>query len=271
MNKVWHMILHVVNMPLVPVGKTTVTLAMLIYIILLFTLLIVVSRYCRRRILEKLLERSKLDRSMQNAFSMFAQYTFIGIGAVIILNTAGIEMTALTVVAGALGLGLSLGLQTIAKSVAGGIMILIERPVRIGDRIQIGTTTGDVIHIALRSTTVKTDDQIHIIVPNSDFMDQKVINWTYSSRQVILGIPFTVSADNDFSQVKGLIEASAKEHQKVLKDPAPEVIFESFDGGKLKFTMRIATEDYVNSTSLRSELNADVYKRFKESQIKLEA
>ena len=270
MSKAWHFILYVLNLPLVPVGKTVVTLAMLLYIVLLFTALIVFSRYCRRRILDKVLQKSKLDLSMQNALAMILQYTFIGIGSIIILNTAGIEMTALTVVAGALGLGLSLGLQTIAKSIAGGVMILVERPIRIGDRIQIGTTTGDVTRIALRSTTVHTDDHIDIIVPNFEFMDQKVINWTYSSRKVILTLPITVSSENELSRVKELLADAAKKEEKVLDDPAPEILFESFESSKLKLTLKIATEDYVNASHLKSRLLETIYNSFIEGHIELE-
>lgn len=270
MNKAWHFILYVLNLPLLPVGKTVVTLAMLLYIILLFTVLIAFSRYCRRQILDKVLQKSKLDLSMQNALAMASQYSFIGIGSIIILNTAGIEMTALTVVAGAMGLGLSLGLQTIAKSVAGGVMILIERPIRIGDRIQIGSTTGDVTRIALRSTTVHTDDHIDIIVPNFEFMDQKVINWTYSSRKVLISMPFTVSGENELAKVKELITDAAKKNTKVLSEPSPEILFESFDSGKLKLNLRVATEDFVNSSQIKSELNEAIYNSFKDAQIDID-
>jgi small-conductance mechanosensitive channel len=269
MSKAWKFVLYVLNLPLIPVGKTIVTLAMLLYIILLFTLLVASARYCRRKVVDKFLEKSKLDMSMQNALAMFLQYSFIGIGSIIILNTAGIEMTALTVVAGALGLGLSLGLQTIAKSVAGGVMILIERPIRIGDRIQIGSTTGDVIRIALRSTTVHTDDHIDIIVPNFEFMDQKIINWTYSSRKVILTLPITITDENELSRVKELLEQAAKNNSKVIEDPKPEILFESFDSGKLKLTLRVATEDYLNASQVRSELMETIYNSFVEANIEL--
>jgi small-conductance mechanosensitive channel len=272
MQKILQLINEILNLPLMPVGHTTVTLAMLIYIICLFAVLIVLSRSFRRRVLEKLLARTTLDINMQNAFAMLMQYGIVGIGIVIILNTAGIEMTALTVVAGALGLGLSLGLQTIAKNVAGGVMILIERPIRIGDRVQIGTTVGDVTHIALRATTIRNDDRIDVIVPNSDFMDQRVSNWTYSTRDVILNVPIAVSTDNDLSQVKQLLLDSAKAHTKVLDEPPPEVLLDSFDGGKLKFVLRVATNDYISAaTNLKSDLLKDIFRQFRSSQIKLDA
>ncbi len=271
MDKVLQTILYVLNLPLLPIGKTTVTLAMLLYIVLLFTVLIYVSRILQQRLLEKLLQQSKLDRHMQHFFSMLCHYSFVGIGGVIILNTAGIEMTALTVVAGALGLGLSLGLQSIAKNIAGGIMILVERPVKIGDRVQIGSTTGDITRIALRSTTIHTDDHIDIIVPNMDFMDQRVCNWSNSTKDIILTIPIVVSADNDLSQVKEIVLNSTKQNPRVKSEPAPEVLLESFEAGKLKLTIRIATEDFVSAATnrLKSELNNDIYLHFKQHQINL--
>jgi small-conductance mechanosensitive channel len=271
MQEVMKLLFPVMNLPLLTLGKTTVTLSMLLYIILAVVLLIIFSRLFRHNVLEKLLSRSKLDLSMQNAFAMLMQYGIVGIGIVIILNTAGIEMTALTVVAGALGLGLSLGLQTIAKNVFGGIMILVERPIRIGDRIQIGTTSGDVTHIALRATTVRNDDHIDIIVPNSDFMDQRVSNWTYSSRDVILNIPIIVSTANDLTTVQQIISDSAAAHPKVMAEPACEVLLDSFEGSKIKLILRVATSDYVAAaTNLKSDLLNEIFRRFKKSEIKLD-
>ncbi len=272
MQKIIKLIFYVLNLPLVPVGKTTVTLAMLIYIVILFAILIMISRLVRQRVLDRLLAKSKLDITMQNAFAMFMQYTTVCIGGVIILNTAGIEMTALTVVAGAVGIGLSLGLQTIAKNVAGGIMILVERPVRIGDRIQIGTTSGVVTRISLRSTTIRNDDRIDVIVPNADFIEQRVSNWSYSSPDIIMNIPVTVSSDNDLQQIKELIQSAIKENPKFLADPAPEVLLDSFGGGKLNLILRIATEDYLSAaTNLKSELNTEILRSFKQASIKIDS
>jgi small-conductance mechanosensitive channel len=272
MHKILNVVISVLNLPLLTLGRTTVTLAILLYIVLLSGLLVVFARLIRRNVLEKLLEKSKLDRSMQNAFAMLIQYSIIGIGIVIILNTAGIEMTALTVVAGAMGLGISLGLQTITKNIAGGILILLERPIRIGDRIQIGTTSGDVTHIALRATTVRNDDHIDVIIPNSDFVEQRVSNWTYSTSDVILSIPVTVSNENDLSLVRQIMLEAAAAHAKVLSEPPPQVLLDSFAGAKLKLVLRVATCDFMSAaTTLKSDLLSDIFKRFKEMQIKLDA
>lgn len=271
-DKLLQSIFYVLNLPLLPVGKTTVTLAMLFYIIILFALLVRISRSIRKRVLDRVLEKSRLDAEMKHFFAMFIQYSFVGIGSVIILNTAGIEMTALTVVAGAMGLGLSLGMQTIAKSVAGGVMILLERPIKVGDRIQIGSTTGEVTRIALRSTTIRSDEHIEIIIPNADFMEQRVSNWTLSSRSLILNLPLSVSAENDLSQVKELILDSARANKRVLTDPAPEVLLDSFEAGKLKLFLRAATENLENAgQSLKSELNCQILQRFREAQVKLDS
>ena len=266
------MILYVAKIPLVPVGKTTVTIALLLYMILLFTILFAVARSMRRGVIEKLLERSKLEKNIQSFCGMLLEYGFILIGSVIILNTAGIEMTALTVVAGALGLGLSLGLQTLAKNVAGGMMLLIERKIKIGDRIQIGTTTGNVRSIALRSTTILTDENIEIIVPNTDFMEQRVSNWSLSTREVIVSLPVVVSVENDLSQVKQLIKEAVDANPMVMKEPLPEILIDGFDAGKFKFNVRVATDNYVAAATnkLRSDIYDDLLRRFKEAQVRLD-
>lgn len=245
--------------PVLPIGKTVVTIWMLVYVAILLVLLIVATRTVRDRIVYPTLARSSLDAGAQYSIGLVLHYITVGIGAMIILNTAGIETTALTVAAGAVGLGLSLGLQTVAKNFVGGVILLFERPIRPGDRIQIAGVTGDVTKIALRSTTVKTAEQTEVVIPNGDFMNEKITNWT--GRQAVVSVPITVPAELEQESVSKLLMEVAKANAKVVDEPPPQVWLDSFNDKTLNFVLRATTADLAAANgSLKSELNVEIYR-----------
>lgn len=270
MNDFIQAVSYVLNIPLFPVGKTTVTLAMILYIVALMWFLVFITGQIRRRAVDPLLAKSPLEEGAKNTVGLALRYATVGIGAVIILNTAGIDMTALTVVAGAIGLGLSLGLQTVARNFVGGVILLAERPIKVGDRIQIAQVTGRVTRIALRATTIKTDDELDVIVPNSDFMNEKVANFTHSTDYVRMSIPVVVDKQSDPEEVTRLLLDVTKDHSSVLPAPPSEVWFDSFGDKGLSFTLRISTNvGGADSQVLRSKLNHAIFKKLAQSSIKL--
>lgn len=262
-TKVLDGIFYVLSFPVMPVGKTMITVWMLLYVGILLALLITVARLIRDRMLYPALSRSNLDQGAQHSIALVAHYVTVGIGALIILNTAGIETTALTVVAGAVGLGLSLGLQTIARNFVGGIVLLFERPIKLGDRIQIAGVTGDVTKIALRSTTLKTAEQTEVVIPNGDFMNEKITNW--SSRQIVVAVAVTVPSELDPEAMRSILLSIAGSNTRVLTEPAPQAWLESFTDKSITYTLRVATSDLPAASGLlRSELNLEIYRRIRE-------
>ena len=136
-------------------------------------------------------------------------------------------LSTLTILAGALGVGIGFGLQNITNNFISGIIILFERPIKVGDRIQVGDLFGDVVNISMRSTMVVTNDNIAVIVPNSEFISSRVINWSYSDRNVRFNIPVGVSYKEDPEKVKQILLEVAEQDKGVLKSPKPEVLFKN--------------------------------------------
>jgi small-conductance mechanosensitive channel len=173
LNNIFDQIVEFLNLPLISLGKITVTAWKILYLFLLFFLLVYVSKKIKKWIIHSLLSKSNLDIGIRTAIGTIFRYLMIVIGLMIILQSAGIDMSALTVLAGALGVGIGFGLQNITSNFISGLIILFERPIKVGDRIEVGDISGDVVNISMRATTVVTNDNISVIVPNSDFISFK--------------------------------------------------------------------------------------------------
>ena len=182
----------------------------------------------------------------------------------------GIDLSALTILAGALGVGIGFGLQNVTNNFVSGIIILFERPIKVGDRIEVGEVSGDVVRISMRSTTIVTNDNISIIVPNSDFISSKVINWSYTDRNIRFNFPVGVSYKEDPEKVKSFLLEVAKANSAVLKEPKPDVLFSDFGESYLEFRLRVWTREFINRPSvLKSQLYYEIFKKFRENKIEI--
>ncbi|MCW5822089.1 MAG: mechanosensitive ion channel [Cyanobacteria bacterium TGS_CYA1] len=254
------------NTTIFHLGKTSITLWTFFYILVLGTVLIIVANRVHRLLLALTLKNSHLDAGASNAVATISKYAIMTFGSVIILQSAGVDLTALTVFAGAIGLGLSFGLQNITSNLISGLIVLIERPVKVKDKIVVGNYSGIVQKIALRATTILTSDNIEIIVPNSDFISKNVVNLSLSTKRIPLKIPFIFSPDIDAQIVRGVLLDAANEHEGVLKDPAPVVLFESIEREQVTIYLKVSTASYADKTaSLKSELNFSVFQKLQNS------
>lgn len=254
------------NTTIFHLGKTSITLWTLFYILVLGTILMIVANRAHRLLLAVALKNSHLDAGASNAVATITKYAIMTAGSVIILQSAGVDLTALTIFAGAIGLGLSFGLQNITSNLISGLIVLIERPVRIGDKIVVGNYSGNVQKIALRATTILTSDNIEVIVPNSDFISKNVVNLSLSTKRIPLKIPFIFNPDIDAQTVKRVLLEAANEHEGVLKDPAPSVLFESIEREQVTIYLKVSTATYAERTAtLKSELNFSVFQKLQDS------
>ncbi len=254
------------NITIFHLGKTSITLWTLFYVLVLGTVLMIAANRAHRLLLAMALKNSHLDAGASNAVATITKYAIMAFGSVIILQSAGVDLTALTVFAGAIGLGLSFGLQNITSNLISGLIVLIERPVKIGDKIVVGNYSGIVQKIALRATTILTSDNIEVIVPNSDFISKNVVNLSLSTRRIPIKIPFVFNPDIDAQTVRRVLLEAANEHQGVLKDPAPLVLFESIEREQVTIYLKVATVTYADKTaSLKSELNFSVFQKLQEN------
>lgn len=260
----------ILDMPLVPIGGTRFTLWLLLYLLILIFLLIYVTGKVKLWVVDRVLARTRVDIGVRQAVGSIFRYAIIAIGFAVILQTAGIDLSALTVLAGALGIGVGLGLQNIASNFVSGLIILFERPIKVGDRVEVGKITGNVLRISLRATVVISNDNIAMIVPNSEFISSSVINWSYTDRDVRFNIPVGVSYSSDPEAIKQLLLQVGAEHPGVLRQPPPDVLFDGFGDSSLNFLLRVWTRDYTSRPGvLRSDLNFAISKKFKEHRVEI--
>ena len=258
------------NYSLFQLGDTEVTLWTLVYVSVLFTVLVLVAGQLKRWIARSLAAIGDVEIGMRQSIATIVRYIVIAVGLIIIIQSAGIDLSTLTVLAGAAGLGIGFGLQNIINNFVSGLIILFERPIKVGDRVDVGSVHGDVVNISARATTVVTNDNIAIIVPNADFISGKVTNWSYTDRKVRFDVPVGVSYESDPEVVTRLLLEVANAHKGVLTTPPSGVLFEEFGDSSLNFTLQVWTKDYsAKPRVLKSELNYAIARIFKENDIEI--
>lgn len=250
--------------------STTITLWTLITAVFFIVLLVIASSILTRLLKNNILKKYRMDVGLRDAIGTLFKYLFILLGVIIIFSSIGVDLSAFTVLLGTLGVGIGFGLQNITSNFVSGITLLIERPIKVGDRIEVGETEGDVVNIGLRATTVLTNDNIAIIVPNSDFITKEVINWSYNDTQVRLRIPVGVSYNSDVRQVEKLLLEIADENEEVLKEPAPAVRFIGLGDSALEFELRIWTTDLIKKPGkMKSDLYFAIFEKLREHDIEI--
>ena len=263
-------LMQLVNAPLYTVGQTIITPVTLTYLAVLTLLLFVATAKLKTWIVERLLASSHVDIGVRHAVGTIIRYVVLTAGLVIILQTAGIDVSTLTVLFGALGIGIGFGLQNITNNFVSGLILLFERPIKVGDRIEIDNVHGDVVNISPRATTIVTNDNIAIIVPNAEFISSKVVNWSYTDRNVRFNFPVGVAYHSDPEKVRTILLDVARAHPGVLIDPGPSVLFHEFGESSLNFLLRVWTKDCATIPGvLRSELYFSINRAFKDHGIEI--
>ncbi len=245
----------------------------LLQIFLLIALLIAVfwlSSRTKRFLFNRFLVRSGLDRALQHAIAQIVGYVVLIVGIVVVLDNAGIHLGALTVFAGAVGVGVGFGLKNIASNFISGLLILAERPIAIGDRIEVAGITGQVKQIRARSTVIFTNDNIAMIVPNEKFIDSPVTNWTYTDRRVRFRVPVGVAYGSDVNKVRDALIAAAHEHPATLKEPEPSAFLEKFGNSTIDFQLVVWSDEMSRRPSrFKSDLNYLIYKHLTAAGIEI--
>ncbi|MGW8121877.1 mechanosensitive ion channel family protein [Roseivirga echinicomitans] len=241
----------------------------LIRVIFLLVLLVFLSGKFKTVFVKQVMSRYSEDLGVNQSIGTIIQYAVVFIGGLIIIQST-IELGSLNVLAGALGVGIGFGLQSIANNFISGLIILFERPIKVGDRIEVGQVTGDIVRISSRATTVSTNDNISIIIPNSEFISKSVINWSHSGRKIRFHLPVGVAYKEDPAHIKSILIAIAKSHKDVLKEPEPDVLFTEYADNSLNFDLMVWTSTYINRpTILKSELYYLIFEKFKEHNVEL--
>lgn len=251
-------------------GETSITFGSLILFAGSLFLLFFISSRVYRLLLGKIFPRYHLKPGLGQTIAKLVQYLLIVLGLVIIVQSSGVDLTPLGLLFGALGVGIGFGLQNITNNFISGLIILFERPIKIGDRVELETVTGNVVTISARSTTVITNDNIAVIVPNSEFINSRVINWSLNDRNVRFNFPVGVSYKENPTMIKKLMLEVAYENPDVLKNPEPDVLFEEFGDSSLNFNLRVWTTELSDKPKvLKSQLYYAIFEKFKEHKIEI--
>jgi small-conductance mechanosensitive channel len=206
---------------------------------------------------------------VRDAVKKLLHYMLVLVGFLLAAGVAGFELQNLLVLAGAFGIGIGFGLQDIANNFLSGIILLFERPIKVGDGVLIDGDYGTVVRIGLRSTVVENLDQAELIVPNAQMISQKVTNWTLSTRRVRVVIPVGVAYGSDLELVLSLLRETGEQHPEVLEDPQPSPIFVQFGDSSLAFELRVWISDVDKRPRIKSELLLSIDKRFREAGVEI--
>jgi small-conductance mechanosensitive channel len=256
--------------PLIEFGDSAVTMLSLVKIAFWFVLVLALNVLVRRLVVSRLLRRTHFDPGLQFAITKFFGYVFVTLGFYVALVVNGIDLSSLALIAGALGVGIGFGLQNIVSNFVSGLILLAERPVALGDRIEVAGVAGQVTKISLRSTTVVTNDNISVIVPNSDLITHPITNWSYGDPKVQLRIPIGVAYGTDVERLRTLLLEVAAEHPNVLKSPEPMVLFEGFGDSALNFELGVWTQDMAQKPRrFRSSINFAIERKLRENRIEI--
>ena len=263
--------------PLFTIGNIPVTPLFLIKCTVFLIALSLFSRLFRGFLSRRVLTHTSMDRGQQYAFVRAAGYLIFLLGLIIGLDSTGVNLRSLLVVGGALGVGIGFGLQNIVANFVAGIVILWEGPIKLGDFIDVGATHGEVIRIGARGTWVRTFDNEVIIVPNSEFINTRVANWTANDPTVRMSIPLGVSYDSDFDMVREALLDIAKRNKQVLPDPEAMVMVTGFGDNSVNINLRVSTTTTIDRAGmlrndvglLKSDLFMEILRVFREKKIEM--
>ena len=218
---------------------------------------------------EDVLPRLRLGRGVGPTVSMLARYTIIGCGFALAVAASGVELSELAFLLGALGVGIGFGLQTVVSNFVAGLILIFERPVKIGDVIEAGTLVGEVTSIGIRASVVKSANGAEIIVPNAELISNRVINWTLSSRNRRVDVAVGVAYGTRIDDVVDLLTATARDLDIVIPYPAPMTIFDGFGDSSLNFTVRVWIREHQDWPVAQTRLGAAIDTALAEAGIEI--
>jgi len=258
---------QLVNAPLFHIGQTPVTLGGVGLAILIFVGSLFVSAVVQRIIGVRLSKNLNLSSGISYALQRMLHYLIICLGIVLAAQCIGFNLGSLAVAFGFLGVGVGFGLQNITSNFIAGLILLLERPIGVDDFVSVEGQMGTVVNINMRSTIIRTLDNVSIIVPNSKFVENPVINWSHGDPKVRIHCPVGVAYGSDVSKVKETLLSVARANSKVLQYPEPEVRFLEFGDSSLNFMLYVWMDNPEKQFFLHSEINYAIDEAFRKAGI----
>ncbi len=251
------------------IGTTDVTLSAIFVFVFILLIIVVFSRFFARRLVDRILIRLQIEEGTRYTFKRVIELTLILIGAIIAFQSIGINLSGLAVIFGLLSVGIGFGLQNITSNFVAGLILLFERPIKVSDRVTVGGIEGDVIEINIRSTTIRSLNNIDIIVPNSEFVSSQVVNWSHGDRKIRLDIEVGVSYNSDLETVLRSLKEVALENQEILRDPKPDVHLREFGDSSWNMKLRVWIDNPKRHPVVRSDINCAIVRKFRENGVEI--
>ena len=257
---------------LIEMGTVSFTPMSLLLGVIFILMALIFQRILYRILTKRFFPRFKVHPGLGNAYATLIGYLFLALALFIILPITfqGLNWATFSVILGAISFGIGFGMRNIADNFVSGLIILLERPIKVGDRITVDATSGTVTSIRARSTTVRTNDNIEVIVPNSRFISETVINWSHSDNKVRFRIPVGVHYNSDAFEVRKILENAVKTHPGVMRDPEPSAKFIEFGDSSLNFEIWVwTTENTLRPSSFKSDINYLIWEHLRDAGIEI--
>ena len=254
----------------VEVGEVSISLADILAFYLSIQLSIWISKFLRFIIEEEVYQRTKTgDKGVSGTISLMVRYTVISLGVVLAFAAAGIEFSKIAILVGALGVGIGFGLQSIFNNLVSGLILALERPIQVGDVVEVTDLMGVVKEIGFRASRIRTYDGAEVIVPNGDLVSSQVINWTLSDTKRRLKVDIVIARGTDPKTVLKALQEAADAHPDILKNPAPIPRFMGFGDSGLNFQLLFWIPDFDQSFRMGTEVTTLVHDHLKSAGIKI--
>ena len=241
--------------------------------LLMFSIMLIVvvagAKVFSKLLYVRILRNVKMDESMRYTLQRITHYAILILGILFSLQFVGLDLSGLTVIFGLLSVGIGFGLQNMTSNFISGIMLLFERPISVGDRIVVGNLEGDVKEINMRSTTINSIDNISIIVPNSDFVSNQVINYSHGDTKIRMRVEVGVSYNSDLELVLETMKQSALDHPEVMHEPEPIVMLKNFGDSSWDMLLLCWIPDPKRQYKIASDIRCDLVRRFREKNIEI--
>lgn len=268
-NEIFNYLNDILNLTLFQIKETPVTVMSILIFLILITVFIVLGVIVRNTLNRKILKRFKVDEGTTYTLSRITQYIIITIGALISFQFVGIDLSGLAVIFGLLSVGIGFGLQNVTSNFISGLIILFERPIKVGDRVTVNNIEGDVTEINIRSTKVRTVNNISIIVPNSEFVSKDVINYSHGDPTYRVDISVGVSYGSDLETVLKALQEVADENSYILSEPRAQVHLIEFGDSSWNMQLRAWIGNVKDHPHVRNELNKAIVRKFREYNVEI--
>ncbi len=251
------------------INQTPVTISSIIMFLIVLLLFVLFSHLLQKVLLNRILRRFQMDPGTRYNLARITHYVILIVGALVAFQFVGIDLSGLAVIFGLLSVGIGFGLQNVTSNFVAGLILLFERPIKIGDRITVGELQGDVIAINMRSTTIRSLDNITIIVPNSEFISSQVVNWSHGDPTVRLVVEVGVSYNSDLDKVINSLYTAAKENPDVLDNPEPKVFLSSFGDSSWNMKLLVWLADSKHYYRILSDINMEIVRQFRKNGVEI--